>query len=137
MSLTNSSSVEVARAASIASRTLAVLSTTSRNEALTAIYEALLAAKDTILSANARDVEEATQAAADGRLSQSVLSRLDLSRKGKWEDMLQGVLGVRDLDDPGEYAVSPSALIESNQLYHRSVRSLAPQPISPGMVHLV
>ncbi|MCJ1434783.1 hypothetical protein MMC27_004153 [Xylographa pallens] len=105
MSLTNSSPLEVARAASSASRTLAVLSTTSRNEALTAIYEALLAAKDTILNANARDVEEATKAAADGRLSQSVLSRLDLSRKGKWEDMLQGVLSVRDLEDPGLYEV--------------------------------
>ncbi|MCJ1397890.1 hypothetical protein MMC11_001086 [Xylographa trunciseda] len=64
------------------------------------MYEALLAAKETILDANARDVEDATKAVLDGRLSQSVLGRLDLSRKGKWEDMLQGVLSVRDLEDP-------------------------------------
>ncbi|MCJ1389812.1 hypothetical protein MMC18_002669 [Xylographa bjoerkii] len=105
MSLTNSTPLEVAKAASIASRTLALLPTASRNTALTAIHEALLAAKDTILDANARDVEEATEAAADGRLSQSVLGRLDLSRKGKWEDMLQGILSVRDLEDPGLYEV--------------------------------
>ncbi|MCJ1321226.1 hypothetical protein MMC15_006570 [Xylographa vitiligo] len=105
MSLTNSSPLEVARAASIASRSLALLSTTTRNDALTAIHKALLAAKETILKANARDVEEATKAAVDGRLSQSILGRLDLSRKGKWEDMLQGILSVRDLEDPGLYEV--------------------------------
>ena len=111
MSLTNATPQEVVRAASIASRTLAVLSAASRNEALTAIHQALLAAKETILNANAKDVEEASKAAADGRLSQSVLCRLDLSRKGKWEDMLQGILSVRDLEDPGEYAVLSSAWI--------------------------
>jgi len=26
---------------------------------------------------------------------------LDLGRKGKWEEMLKGVLDVRDLEDPG------------------------------------
>ena len=111
MSLTNSSPLEVARAASIASRSLALLSTTTRNDALTAIHKALLAAKETILKANARDVEEATKAAVDGRLGQSILGRLDLSRKGKWEDMLQGILSVRDLEDPGECTVLPSVLI--------------------------
>lgn len=102
MSLTNSSPLEVAEAASIASRSLAVLSAHVRNGALTAIYQALFDAKEEVLAANARDVELATNAAADGKLSQSVLKRLDLARKGKWEDMLRGILDVRDLDDPGE-----------------------------------
>lgn len=69
-------------------------------------------AKDTILEANAKDLELATKAAEDGELSQSVLKRLDLGRKGKWEDMLQGILDVRDLEDPGEGFLSRSATYE-------------------------
>ena len=102
MSLTNSSPLEVAKAASISARSLAVLPSHDRNNALTAIHAALFNARDEILRANSRDVELATRAAADGKLSQSVLKRLDLSRKGKWEDMLQGILDVRDLEDPSE-----------------------------------
>lgn len=102
MSVTSSSPLEVAKAASISSRSLAVLSVQARNDALTSIHRALNSAKDTILAANARDVDMATKAAADGRLSQSVIKRLDLLRKGKWEDMLQGILDVRDLEDPSK-----------------------------------
>ena len=102
MSLTDSSPLDVAKAASISSRSLAILPTQARNDALTAIREALQEAKDSILAANAKDLELATKAAEDGELSQSVLKRLDLGRKGKWEDMLQGILDVRDLEDPGE-----------------------------------
>lgn len=101
MSLTDSPSVDVAKAASIAARSLAILPSASRNDALTAIHDALLDAKDPILAANMNDLKLATKAAQDGELSQSVLKRLDLGRKGKWEDMLQGILDVRDLDDPG------------------------------------
>ena len=100
MSVTDSSPLEVARAASISARSIAVLPAKARNDALTAVHAALETSKEQILAANARDVEAATKAALDGRLSQSVLKRLDLSRKGKWEDMLKGVLDVRDLEDP-------------------------------------
>ena len=102
MSLTNSSPLEIASAASISSRGLAILPTKARNDALTNIHQALLQAKQTILAANAEDLKTATKAAADGELSQSVLKRLDLGRKGKYEDMLQGILDVRDLEDPSE-----------------------------------
>ncbi|TKA73992.1 hypothetical protein B0A49_03883, partial [Cryomyces minteri] len=100
MSLTNDSPETAARAAKISSRRLAVLSTEARNNALTAIHAALSDSRDEILRANARDVEAATRRAADGELSQSILKRLDLSRKGKWEDMLKGILDVRELEDP-------------------------------------
>ena len=100
MSVTEASPLEVAKAASIAARSIAVLPAQARNDALTAVHDALAAAKEPILSANARDVQAATQAAANGKLSQSILKRLDLARKGKWEDMLQGVLDVRGLEDP-------------------------------------
>ncbi|GAB1199800.1 hypothetical protein APSETT444_009159 [Aspergillus pseudonomiae] len=100
MSLTESSAIDIARTASLASRGLATLSDADRNGALTALHDALLMHKDSILEANAKDVEMASQAAASGNLSQSVLKRLDLSRPGKYDDMLKGILDVRDLQDP-------------------------------------
>ncbi|KAL9629874.1 MAG: hypothetical protein Q9204_005031 [Flavoplaca sp. TL-2023a] len=100
MSLTDSSPAQIAKAASVASRNLATLPSADRNKALTAIQQSLLQAKESILEANARDLNLASKAAEDGQLSQSVLKRLDLGRPGKWDDMLQGILNVRDLEDP-------------------------------------
>lgn len=103
MSLTDSNAADVARSASLASRQLATLSNEARNEALTLLHSALDKNRATILAANKKDVELATQAAEDGSLSHSVLKRLDLSRPGKYDDMLEGILSVRDLEDPGMY----------------------------------
>ncbi|POS79462.1 glutamate-5-semialdehyde dehydrogenase [Diaporthe helianthi] len=100
MSLTNSSALEAAQAAKSASHLLATLPVSARNDALTAIHDSLVASKDTILAANAKDMDAARQAAADGQLSPSLVSRLDLGKAGKWEDMLKGILDVRGLEDP-------------------------------------
>lgn len=105
MSLTNASPADAAKAAKTASFALATLPATARNAALDAIHDALAAARDDILAANAKDLELARQAAADGSLSQALVSRLDLGKKGKWEDMLKGILDVRDLEDPCKYFV--------------------------------
>jgi len=101
MSLTNAQPAEAAQAAQSASRVLATLSTTARNYALTALHEALSRAKDEILAANARDLTVARKAAETGELSSSIVSRLDLGKKGKFEDMLRGIIDVRELEDPG------------------------------------
>lgn len=101
MALTNALPVDAAKAAKCASRTLATLPTSARNDALTAIHVALSQSKDEILAANARDLTAAKKAAEDGTLSLSLVSRLDLGKKGKWEDMLKGILDVRELEDPG------------------------------------
>lgn len=101
MSLTNASPEQAARAAKISSRTLAVLSVDERNAALDAIHEALSGAKDEILAANAVDLENAKKSTANGALNPSIYKRLDLSRKGKFDDMLQGIRDVRGLADPG------------------------------------
>lgn len=101
MSLTNSSPSEVAKAASISALTLARLPVTDRNHALQKIHDALRDSKSEILQANARDLELAAKAAQNGELSQSLVKRLDLGRKGKFEDMLQGILDVEGLEDPG------------------------------------
>ncbi|KAK5131198.1 hypothetical protein LTR08_001223 [Meristemomyces frigidus] len=100
MSLTNASPEQAARSAKISSRTLATLPTDARNVALDAIHNALAAAREDILAANARDMEFAKKASAGGELSASILKRLDLSRKGKFDDMLQGIKDVRALEDP-------------------------------------
>lgn len=107
MSLTEASALEVAKTASIAARGLATLSNTSRNAALTAIHAALSDNKDAVLQANAKDVDAATSAVENGDLSHSVLKRLDLRRPGKYEDMLAGILNVRDLPDPGACKMTP------------------------------
>lgn len=106
MSLTDSTPLEIAKAASISSRNLAALSAKDRNDALKAIHQALLHAKDTILEANRKDLVFASQAAANGELSQAIIKRLDLGRKGKFEDMLQGIIDVQELDDPGKFYAS-------------------------------
>jgi glutamate-5-semialdehyde dehydrogenase len=100
MSLTNASPEAAASSAKTASFTLATLPASSRNAALDTIHDALATSKDDILAANAKDLELARKAAADGSLSQALVSRLDLGRKGKWDDMLKGILDVRDLEDP-------------------------------------
>lgn len=110
MSLTNATPLEVAKAARIGSRSLAVLSTRERNAALTAIHAALADGKDEVLAANKQDLEDANKAAAGGTLSQSLVKRLDLGKKGKYEDMLQGILDVRELEDPSMSAPHGSCL---------------------------
>ncbi|KFY56876.1 hypothetical protein V497_05904 [Pseudogymnoascus sp. VKM F-4516 (FW-969)] len=100
MSLSNAQPVDAGKAAKSASHTLATLSSSARNDALTAIHAALSQSKDEILAANARDLTAAKEAASNGNLSASIVSRLDLGKPGKWEDMLKGILDVRALDDP-------------------------------------
>ncbi|KAL4937448.1 hypothetical protein BDV06DRAFT_226928 [Aspergillus oleicola] len=100
MSLTEKSAGDIAKSASLASRHLAVLSEENRNDALIALHDALLKSKAAILEANARDLRTAQQSVEGGRLSHSVLKRLDLSRPGKYDDMLQGILSVKNLKDP-------------------------------------
>ncbi|KHN96681.1 Glutamate-5-semialdehyde dehydrogenase [Metarhizium album ARSEF 1941] len=100
MSLTSATPEAAAKEAKTASFALASLPASARNAALDAIHAALSASKHDILAANARDLELAKKAAVDGALGEALVSRLDLAKKGKWEDMLKGILDVRDLEDP-------------------------------------
>ncbi|CAK4031740.1 Gamma-glutamyl phosphate reductase [Lecanosticta acicola] len=100
MSLANDSPEQAARAAKISSRTLATLSVESRNQALDAIYDALSRSREQILAANVVDLDKAKQATSNGELNPSIYKRLDLSRPGKFDDMLQGIRDVKALPDP-------------------------------------
>ncbi|WBW72016.1 gamma-glutamyl phosphate reductase Pro1 [Schizosaccharomyces osmophilus] len=80
--------------------TLQTLSVKDRDEALNIIVEELLSKKDTILKANAEDMDSAKKQNEAGKLSSSMLKRLDLSTSGKYESMVQGVSDVKNLEDP-------------------------------------
>ncbi|KAF1963316.1 gamma-glutamyl phosphate reductase [Byssothecium circinans] len=118
MSLTNATPLEVSQAARLGSRRLAVLSTAERNAALTAIHQALADGKEDVLAANKKDLEDANKAASGGTLSQSLVKRLDLGNLGKYEDMLQGILDVRDLEDPIN-KVTARTLLDDNLILSR------------------
>jgi hypothetical protein len=121
MSLTNGSPLDIAQAARLGSRKLAVLSTDERNAALTAIHHALAQAKDEVLAANVKDLDDANKAAAGGSLSASLVKRLDLSKPGKYEDMLQGILDVRELEDPSTLFMLPTPNIKNPLLHALSI----------------
>ncbi|TYJ55089.1 glutamate-5-semialdehyde dehydrogenase [Cryptococcus floricola] len=71
-----------------------------RNVALYAIHEVLEAHKDEVVAANKKDMEAAQPLVEAGKLSASLVSRLDLSRPGKFEAMLQGISDVASLPVP-------------------------------------
>ena len=119
MSLTNATPLDIAQSAREGSRTLAVLKTEERNAALTAIHKALADGKEEVLAANAKDLEAANKAAAGGTLSASLVKRLDLGKPGKYEDMLQGILDVVELEDPSMCTqLILRTIHQSNSNYH-------------------
>ena len=77
-----------------ASRTLAVLDTDAKNNALSAIAKALIDNAEEILQANKIDVEN-----AKGKISDVMIDRLSLNKK-RIESMAQGILDVVKLPDP-------------------------------------
>ncbi|WP_405491099.1 glutamate-5-semialdehyde dehydrogenase [Nocardia sp. NBC_00511] len=86
---------DAARRARVASRTLAQLTTAEKDAALHAAADALLAAKDTLLGANAEDIEIA-RAAGTG---ESLLDRLRLS-DARIDGIAAGLRQVAGLPDP-------------------------------------
>ncbi|KAF3934866.1 hypothetical protein ABW19_dt0202907 [Dactylella cylindrospora] len=100
MSQTSSPAADIAKTARQASFTIKSLPGADRDLALDAIYDALLAYKSEILAANAKDMVAASVLVGEGKLSRSLVKRLDLSRPGKYDDMLQGIKDVRSLEDP-------------------------------------
>lgn len=86
---------EIAREAREASRRIAALPTSIKNEALLGMADALLTNQQAILAANAKDVEEAQR---NGR-SEAVLDRLTLTSV-RIHAIAEGVRQVAALSDP-------------------------------------
>ncbi|WP_338773178.1 glutamate-5-semialdehyde dehydrogenase [Nocardia vulneris] len=106
---------EAARKARVASRVLAQLTTAQKNEALHAAADALLAAADTVLDANAEDLMAAKSAGTED----SLLDRLRLT-KSRIDGIASGLRQVAGLPDPVGTVVRGSVL--PNGLETRQVR---------------
>jgi len=86
---------QVGQQARQASRLLAAANTGTKNAALMAIHEVLLAAKDTILAANKIDMDNGEK----NNLDAALLDRLELN-EDRFNGMLQGLKDVAALPDP-------------------------------------
>ncbi|MCM1171162.1 MAG: glutamate-5-semialdehyde dehydrogenase [Clostridium sp.] len=86
---------ELGKKAKAASRILAKLGQTEKNDALLAVADALIKKADEIIAANSIDME----AAKKNGMSEALLDRLLLTRE-RLADMAEGVRQVAALDDP-------------------------------------
>lgn len=87
----------------------------ARGRALEKIRSALEEAKDEIEQANKKDMEAANALVSQGKLSSSLVARLDLfSKPGKWESMLQGVSEVAALPSPLDSCTYAKRLAEAD-----------------------
>jgi glutamate-5-semialdehyde dehydrogenase len=94
------SAESIAKAARASFEASQLVSPAERDVALTAIRDALSAARDEVLAANKKDMEAAEPLVAAGKLSSSLMSRLDLGKAGKYDSMLQGISDVAALPLP-------------------------------------
>ncbi|MFI6165184.1 glutamate-5-semialdehyde dehydrogenase [Nocardia sp. NPDC051052] len=106
---------DAARKGRVASRVLAQLTTAQKNEALHAAADALLAAADAVLDANAEDV----LAAQSANVEESLIDRLRLT-KSRIDGIASGLRQVAGLPDPIGEIVRGSVL--PNGLETRQVR---------------
>lgn len=65
-------------------------------------------------------LQEAQADVAAGRLSDSLVKRLDLGKGDKWDQMIQGLLDVANLPDPNGNVSYASELDEGLDLYRIS-----------------
>ncbi|KAK0202745.1 gamma-glutamyl phosphate reductase [Desarmillaria ectypa] len=118
--MATSDSVEIAKAAKQAFEASQLIAAEERVKALHSICVALQANKNEILSANADDLQAARGEVDAGRMNESMMKRLDLSKGDKWDSMLQGVRDVAVLPDPTSVVTYASELDDDLELYRVS-----------------
>ncbi|KAJ8094454.1 glutamate-5-semialdehyde dehydrogenase [Marasmius tenuissimus] len=118
--MTNSTAQDIAKAAKVAFEESQLTSSDERIKALHEIKNALELNKAEILRANEEDLVAAKQEVDAGRMSESLLKRLDLNKGDKWDSMLQGVLDVANLPDPTGSVTYASELDDELELYRVS-----------------
>jgi glutamate-5-semialdehyde dehydrogenase len=111
MATTTLSIAETCAAAKRASRELATLGSDVKDAALHAIADALIACSETILDANARDLE----AGERGGLTDALLDRLALDEQ-RIAEMAAGVRTIASLPDPVGEVIDGSTLPNGLQL---------------------
>jgi glutamate-5-semialdehyde dehydrogenase len=112
-----SSAEEIAKAARQAYEDSQLVDPSERDVALRSISQHLSEHRDEILAANAKDMDAANALLAQGKLSASLVSRLDLTRPGKFDAMLQGIQEVVDLPLPTGRTTYAKELDQGLELY--------------------
>lgn len=112
-----SAATTIARAAKAAFEASQLVPSSERVRALSEIRKELENAKAEILDANRRDLQAAQVEVDAGRMSTSLLKRLDLTKEDKWDSMLQGVTDVAELPDPTGNVTYASELDDDLELY--------------------
>lgn len=103
----------IALEAKTASRLLATLSGTQRNEALEAMANAVAQASEALLAANAEDLRTAEHMSGDEVLAPSTLARLELT-KAKVREMVEQIRSVAALPDPLHRVLQATELDDAN-----------------------
>lgn len=121
-STASSSAEQIAQQARSAFESASQLLSTSpsadstRSSALLSIRNALETNKDRISHANKLDMEAATALVKQGKLSSSLVARLDLfSKPGKWQSLLDGVSDVAALPSPLDHVQWARRLAEPTE----------------------
>ncbi|CAL1715357.1 unnamed protein product [Somion occarium] len=112
--------VKIAKAAKSAFEASQLIPPAERVKALHEIRKELVNAKDDILVANLRDCLAAQAEVDAGRMSSSLLKRLDLTKGDKWDSLLQGITDVANLPDPTGIVTYASELDDNLELYRVS-----------------
>ncbi|KAH8832901.1 Aldehyde/histidinol dehydrogenase [Flagelloscypha sp. PMI_526] len=112
--------LKIAQAAKVAFEASQLVHVDERIKALRAIKAELTLNKDAIFAANSEDVLAAQEEVKAGRMSESLMNRLDLRKPGKWESMLQGIDDVASLPDPTGSISYTSELDDQLELYRVS-----------------
>ena len=99
MTNTDSNLLNITKNAKKAAIEIASLSTETKNLALLTVAQNIETNKERIFEANKKDLELADKLIKEGKLSQSLYSRLALN-ESKIKDMIQGIKDVAQLEDP-------------------------------------
>jgi glutamate-5-semialdehyde dehydrogenase len=101
--------LDLAQRARRAASAMGDLDTGTKNAWLARSAERLEAARDSILVANEKDMQEAREK----KIAEPLVNRLSLA-DGKWEDMIQGMRDIIALEDPvgqiSDFSVRPNGL---------------------------
>lgn len=108
-----SSAEQIARAAKEAYESSQLIDASQRNGVLSDIQSRLQACKEEVLAANAKDLE----AARSADLSSSLISRLDLSRPGKFDALISSLTEVAVLPVPTGLTTYAKELEPGLELY--------------------
>lgn len=116
-SQSSSGAEQIARAARKAFQASQLVAPSERDVALEAIHKVLSANQAAIIEANKKDMDAAEPLVAAGQLSTSLLSRLDLTRPGKFQAMLDGIMQVKQLACPTDVCTFAKELDDGLDLY--------------------